>query len=80
MLNSLRELGTKAKLTEALDSRLQDYDSLASGAQAAMIERMFTDTRQMLNKHISPRLIRELEADVAAADSGPATKKNPASE
>jgi hypothetical protein len=67
MLNALRELPTKNTLTEALDSHMQQYDAAARGAQAAMIEQMFTQTRQMLSKHISPRVIRELESEVATA-------------
>ncbi len=70
LLNSLREQPTNEKIAEDMGKKQTMFLKLLGSGNAnqrKMIDQMFSTTRELLSKHINPKLIRDLEADYLAA-------------
>ena len=70
LMNALRDQPSNEKLANELGKKQSVFLKALgrnSGSQRRKVDSMFTNTRELLGKHINPRLIRELEADMVAA-------------
>ena len=70
LMNALRDQPSNEKLANELGKKQSVFlEALgrSAGSQRRKVDSMFTNTRELLGKHINPRLIRELEADMVAA-------------
>lgn len=69
LLNALRAEPTYEILSHDMRNKRKEMET-DNAQQRAMINQLFDQTRNMLVKHIDERTIRELEAEVASAESG----------
>lgn len=69
LLDLLRNEPTYEKIADDMGRKLVQFEGRNPGEQAR-INQMFAQTREMLVKNINDQLIRDLEAAVAAGESG----------
>jgi len=71
LLNSLREQPTNEKLANDMGRKETEFLRLIGPRdpnQYRKVENLFSSTREMLAKHINPKIINDLEADLLAAE------------
>ena len=72
LMSELRRQPNNEKLATAIGKKQIEFlQAIGSRnlSQRRKVDEMFTTTKELLAKHISPKLIRELEADVIAANA-----------
>jgi hypothetical protein len=70
LLTALRDQPTSEKLYDQVGKKHAVFiNQLGSGNanQRRKVDEMFSNTRELLSQHITPKLVRDLEADVIAA-------------
>lgn len=70
LLNALRDQPSTEDLFDQIGKKHDEFiNRLGSGTsnQRRKVDEMFSTTRELLSKHITPQLVRELEADYMAA-------------
>ncbi len=70
LMNALRDQPTSERLYDDIGKKHTVFiNALGSGNanQRRMVDEMFSTTRELLAKHINPKLIRDLEADMISA-------------
>lgn len=70
LMEALRAQPSNEKLNTDMGTKQSEYIrrlGTRNANQKRKIDEMFTSTRELLTKHISPKLIRELESDLIAA-------------
>jgi hypothetical protein len=71
LLTALREQPSSEKLYDEIGKKHTEFINLLgskSANQSRKVDEMFTTTRELLAKNITPQLVRELEADMIAAE------------
>lgn len=70
LMTALREQPSSEKLYDEIGKKHTDFINLLGSKnsnQSRKVDEMFTTTRELLAKHITPKLVRDLEADMIAA-------------
>lgn len=70
LMNSLRRQPTNQELSAAIGRKQVEFLELIGNqniGQRRKVDEMFTTTRELLSKHITPKVIRDLEADLLKA-------------
>jgi hypothetical protein len=68
LLNALRSQPNSDKLYDEIGKKHADFiNQLGNGNQRRKVDEMFSTTRELLARHITPRLVQDLETDVMAA-------------
>ena len=70
LLELLRAEPTNERIADDMGKKQTDYLKILGNGNAnqrKMIDQMFTTTRELLSKHINPKMIRDLEDDFIAA-------------
>ncbi len=83
LLEMLRGEPTNEKIADDMGKKQTAYLKILGNGNAnqrKMIDQMFTTTRELLSKHINPKLIRDLEADFIAATRNGGKLPEPPSE
>jgi hypothetical protein len=69
MLSELRSLASRADLLRQVESQQSDYASTEKAVQAK-VDKMFGELRKLLAKHLDPKLIDQIAAELNAAKKG----------
>jgi hypothetical protein len=70
LMNSLRGQPTNQELSAAIGRKQVEFLELIGNrniGQRRKVDQMFTTTRELLSKHLTPKVIRDLEADLLKA-------------